>query len=465
MKKWNDPLKNKIIAELRNSIFLTVPMVMTSMFGMLLATVDTYVAGTISVEALTAVSVGNSIFWLVAVPLIAILNSMDVFFSRAFGANDKRNLDDCLVQSFWLSLCLIIISIPLVVLVTLAYQLTNITDTAFAGVTEYVKGLLPSMVLILLCVPLEKYWNCQNRVFLWTTLSIVLLPVNYFFDVYISTEAFNGLGLGVYGIGLTTTLCNGINLVAVAIYTAFVWKRNGGFLSTFQPPNIHFLKKVLKIGLPASGQEGTDVLGFSLLNYMAAFFGNAAVAAHQVVFIISTIFYMISSGWSDAASIRIGYYLGAKQFRFAAKLGTLNMMFIGVVFVFFSVGVWLYKYSILSLFLDAPELVNMAADLLSICVFMMTANAIQCLKGGTMRAWGDSSKAFYTNLFAFYAVGLPVAYYLAFYTNAGIRGIWIGLLVIMIVCAFLNILLWFYVIKKYPFSRVESFSLVKSFEN
>ncbi|MGH9202298.1 MAG: hypothetical protein ACRD2A_13805, partial [Vicinamibacterales bacterium] len=70
---------------------------------------------------------------------------------------------------------------------------------------------------------------------------------------------------------------------------------------------------------------------------------------------------------------------------------------------------------------------------------------IQAVATGTLRGLGDTRTPMVTNLAAHWLVGLPISYTLCFITGWGVRGLWIGLSVGLIVTG--AILLWVWSVK------------------
>ena len=68
-----------------------------------------------------------------------------------------------------------------------------------------------------------------------------------------------------------------------------------------------------------------------------------------------------------------------------------------------------------------------AATLLPIAGAFQIADGVQVVGAGLMRGMGRPDAGAVVNLIGFYAVGLPLAYALAFPLGFGIVGIWWGL--------------------------------------
>ena len=77
--------------------------------------------------------------------------------------------------------------------------------------------------------------------------------------------------------------------------------------------------------------------------------------------------------------------------------------------------------------IDDPNVLRMASVTLRIASCYMVFDGLQCVMSGVLRGVGMQNVTARINLLAFYAIGLPLSYYLGVYKGGlrlGVVGIW-----------------------------------------
>jgi MATE family multidrug resistance protein len=146
---------------------------------------------------------------------------------------------------------------------------------------------------------------------------------------------------------------------------------------------------------------------------------------------------MMAVGLSAAATIRVGNQMGRADFttmRQAALTSYLMVLvFMGITaLVFIMANDWLPR-----LYIDNVEVEQMAASLLVIAAMFQLSDGLQAVGLGILRGLSDVKIPTYITLAAYWGVGIPLAYVLAFVLNWGPHGVWYGLLTGLSVAAIL----------------------------
>jgi len=69
----------------------------------------------------------------------------------------------------------------------------------------------------------------------------------------------------------------------------------------------------------------------------------------------------------------------------------------------------------------------LAAQLLVLAAIFQLSDGIQVTAGGALRGLKDTTMPMIITVLAYWAIGMPVGYWLAFHQGLGARGMWIGL--------------------------------------
>src|SRR6266567_1707571 len=132
--------------ELRETVKLSGPIVLSQAGHMSMGLVDTLVAGHISTTALAGLGLAANFYWTFTTVFACALLAFDTYFSQAVGARDERRLLDYLGQSFW--------SCAAVALISAAFLLAgNFVYLSFAPATPTREAFGIYIKTIIWCLP------------------------------------------------------------------------------------------------------------------------------------------------------------------------------------------------------------------------------------------------------------------------------------------------------------------------
>jgi len=185
---------------------------------------------------------------------------------------------------------------------------------------------------------------------------------------------------------------------------------------------------MLKIGVPTGFQFVFEVGAFSTAAIMMGWMGVNALAAHQIAINLASVSYMMASGLSAAAMVRVGNQLGRKDI---VTLRDVAFSIFGMVVMFmsfFAILFVVFRNYLPLIYLDDIGVVNTAATLLIIAGIFQLSDGLQVVALGALRGLSDLKVPTLVTLIAYWVVGLPLGYVLAFVFDMREIGVWIGLL-------------------------------------
>ena len=137
--------------------------------------------------------------------------------------------------------------------------------------------------------------------------------------------------------------------------------------------------------------------------------------------------YMMASGLSAAASVRVGNQLGLKS-----REGVRTAGFSAFAMVLIFMGIMATLFILLNSFLPTifskeGNVINIASSLIIIAAFFQLSDGIQVVGLGALRGVKDVKIPTIITLIAYWVIGLPMSYFFGFKMNLGVQGIWYGL--------------------------------------
>ncbi|MFC1953381.1 MATE family efflux transporter [Chloroflexota bacterium] len=187
-------------------------------------------------------------------------------------------------------------------------------------------------------------------------------------------------------------------------------------------PDPKLMLRIVKIGAPASITGIERNFGQVLLTWFVIPFGTMAVAAHSLIQRIDQFLFMPGAGLGNAAGVIAAQNLGAGQPERAEKSGWVSVGLFTVIMSFASLAVWFWGKTIVGIFNNEPQLVELTHTFLKIAivsymVFGMAQVLQQCLTSA-----GDTVPTMLIVLLSIWGVQVPLAYLLSQFTSLGVYG-------------------------------------------
>ena len=204
----------------------------------------------------------------------------------------------------------------------------------------------------------------------------------------------------------------------------------------------------INVGIPSGLQWVFEVGAFSFAVIMIGWISPTAQAAHQVALSLAATTYMMASGLSAAASVRVGNQLGLKNREGIRTAGfsavVMALMFMGLMAICFI----LFRDTLPTFFSSEPQVISISASLLIIAAFFQLSDGTQVVCLGALRGMKDVTIPTVITLIAYWVIGLPMSYIFAFKLNFGVQGVWYGLSLGLTTAAILLFLRFNYVSKR-----------------
>ncbi len=416
--------------------------VMLSMLGQVMTGVaDSVMIGWTGATPLAAASLANVVFTLLLTFGIGISYAITPLVAEAAGRQDTAQITHILRHGILIGLSsgLILVVTGLLIAPLLHHigQPNEVVELAIPYQHIITISVLPTMVFQTFRQFAEGLHQTFHAMVVVITCNLINIALNY-------VLIFGKLGfpaMGIIGAGWATLIAR--TLMGLWMMTYVYFDRKFSFYRTGFSPGRYsaaLISKLLHLGVPAGIQFIFEVSAFGFSAIMMGWLGTTALAAHQIAINLATISYMMTSGLGAAATIRIGNYLGQRNYRLLREaaytllgMGAVIMMVWAVLFV-------TERYYLPSLYIENPEVINQAASLLIIAGMFQLWDGLQVVGAGALRGLQDVKIPSVLIFIAYWIIGLPLGYVLGFKAQWGPEGIWAGLLIGLFITA--SAMLW-----------------------
>lgn len=425
---------------------LGLPLVGSHIAQMALHVVDTVVLGWYGVTELAAVVLGGSCFFVIFVLGGGFAQAVMPMVAQALGRGDETEVRRATRMGMWLSILFGVLIYPLFwfsePILLAAGQKPDVA--ALAGDFLRLAGL--GMIPALLVMVVKSYLAALERtqVVLWVTVSAVGLNAALCYPL-----VFGRWGLpemGVVGSALATLIIQVLSLAAIALYAAGLPSlRRFHLFQRFWRPDWPAMGQVFRLGAPI-GLTGLAESGlFQATALMMGWIGTVELAAHGIAMQVTAIGFMVHVGLSNAATVRTGRFAGAGEWgdlRRGAGMAIAISAAVGLAQIAFYLS---FAEPIVGLFIDrssaeAPLILAFGGVLLIYAAAFQMMDAGQVLALGLLRGVQDTAVPMAIAAVAYWLIGVPAAWYLAFRAGWSGPGLWMGL-VIGLFCA-ASALMW-----------------------
>uniref|UniRef100_A0A8C9DTY3 Multidrug and toxin extrusion protein n=1 Tax=Prolemur simus TaxID=1328070 RepID=A0A8C9DTY3_PROSS len=188
----------------------------------------------------------------------------------------------------------------------------------------------------------------------------------------------------------------------------------------------------LHLAVPSMLMLCIEWWAYEVGSFLSGILGMVELGAQSIVYELAVIVYMIPSGFSVAASVRVGNALGAGNIH-QAKTSTAVALLITALFaVIFCVLLLGCEDLVGYIFTTDRDIIDLVAQVVPIYAVSHLFEALACTCGGILRGSGNQKIGAIVNAIGYYVVGLPIGIALMFATKLGVVGLWSGIIICVV---------------------------------
>ncbi|NJB83866.1 MATE family efflux transporter [Wenyingzhuangia aestuarii] len=425
-------------SEFKTNISIAVPVMLGQLGNVLVGFADNIMVGELGAPALAAVSLANSIFF--------ILMGLGIGFSFAITpliaeSDSAKNYIEGKKDYQHGVVLLTIIGVVLAGILLLIEPVLSMIDQPVEVVAlalPYYKIIAYSMVPLLIFQAIKQFTDGLSQTKYAMIAILGANSINILLNYMLIYGKLGAPALGISGAAYGT-LVSRILMIFVLLY--FISKKK-----EFKPYNMAIswwkiekerVLKIIKLGYPAALQMFFEIGIFASGVLLAGMLGTQEQAANQIALNLSTMTFMVATGMGVTATIRVGNQKGLKDYINLKRIAISTILLMIIIAIIAAIGFMALRTYLPWIYIDDKEVVDIAAKLLIIAGLFQISDGIQVVVLGALRGLQDMVVPMWLVFISYWVIGFPVCYYLGILTDLGTFGIWIGLLVGLTVASIL----------------------------
>ncbi len=426
----------------RAILLLAIPMVLEMVLESLFAVVDVMWVGRLGADAIATVGITESMLSLVFAIGLGLSLSTTAMVARRIGEQDPEGAAVAAVQAVALGLGVsLLIGVPCLLYGPRLLGLMGASPEIVRIGGSYTRIALGGGGVVLMLF-------LNNAIFRGAgdaAIAMRLLWLSNIINLVLDPCLIFGLGpfprLGVTGAAVSTLTGRSIG-VAYQFYRLLRGTERIRVLTRQIRLNLPVLWRLIRVSLTGVLQFAIAHTSWIGLVRIVSTFGSAALAGYTIAIRILIFVILPSWGLSNAAATLVGQNLGANQPQRAEasvwRTGFYNMLFlggIGVVFIIFA-------EPIIRLFTHDPVVVRLGTSCLRILSYGNIGYSYGMVMLQAFNGAGDTVTPTIVNLFGFWFLEIPLAYWLAIRAGWGTSGVFYAIVIAEAAIAAAGILLF-----------------------
>ncbi len=414
----------------KQTLKLAGPIIIGELAQMSLHLIDTAMVGAVSYQQLAAASLVIAAMNIPFVLGIGMTISVSQLVSLAHGRGEDKAVSHYGYNGF--VLCALTAAVIALLLITGKDLLWHLGQDP-----EVVRLALPFMNLrgwsilpMLLFMTLKQFADGLQLTKTAMTLSLLALPLNILLNwlLIFGNAGFPRLELVGAGWATLITRSTIFLILLVVVLRHRVFHPYTSDRSNQWVLRARTWRDLLGIGVPSALQIGMEAGAFAVSGIIIGTLGAVALAAHQIALSCASFTFMVSMGLAQAGSIRVSNSFGRNDWPLISAIGRSTLVTALAYGIFCALIFVLGRHFLPALFNKEASVLALAATLMLMAALFQISDATQAIGAGLLRGIKDVKTPTVLIGIAYWVVGIPVGYVLAFVLDMGAVGIWLGLI-------------------------------------
>ena len=377
---------------------IAVPASIGTLFQTLFNIVDTFFAGKISPEALSALAKSFPIYFIIIAASVGVTVGGTSLIANSIGEKNKANILNYFGQTiiYGILLSIIVTFIGLFFASNIFSLMGSSLEVINLGL-KYTNVIFSGSIIFISVVALNSLLHAEGD----TKTFRNVLMLSFFLNIFLNPLFIYGYGpipaMGITGIGVATIISQIIAFLLL-LKKIFNSKSLKEISFKYFYPNIYFLKRILFQSAPISAALFMISIGNLIILAYVSRFGETAVAGYGSATRFEQILLLPVLGLNTAIISIVGQNFGAKNYLrvkqsyyYAILYGTIIMIIAGLI-IFFSAD------KIVNIFTNNVVVISYGTIYLKISALIFPAYPIYFISNGFFMALKKATYAMNLNI-------------------------------------------------------------------
>jgi MATE family multidrug resistance protein len=238
---------------------------------------------------------------------------------------------------------------------------------------------------------------------------------------------FGSAPMGAEGAAMALTMTRGVMLIAAASYAMRMADHAYFGVSATLRGYFHNIKKMLRVGGPLALANGLESVAFALVTLFAGWLGAKELATFQDALNLNAMIFMLAIGVATATAVRVANAVGRGDqhgLRRAGWVGAgIELVITGLLAVLIVAG----SEIIAGVYTSEVEVQLILVAVLPLVAWVSIADGLQTVILAATRGVADTLVPTMLQAISFWAVMVPLCYYLSHVAKMGVHGLFIGI--------------------------------------
>ena len=386
---------------------IAIPAIIATLFQTLFNVVDTFFAGMISAEALSALAKSFPIYFILIAASVGVTVGGTSLIANSIGEKNKTNVLNYFGQTIVYGIVLsFIVTFIGLFFASNIFSLMGSTNEVINLGLKYTNVIFSGSIIFISVVALNSLLHAEGD----TKSFRNVLIFSFFLNIFLNPLFIFGYGpipsMGMTGIGVATIICQAIAflLLLKKIINSKSLKK---ISIKYFYPNFDFLCKIFFQSAPITAALFMISIGNFIILAYASRFGEPAIAGYGAATRFEQILLLPVLGLNTAIISIVGQNFGAKEYLRvkqsyyqAITYGTILMIISGLI-IFFSAD------KIVSIFTNDVVVINYGTIYLKISALIFPTYPIYFISNGFFMALKKASYAMNLNIIRNVVLPIP----------------------------------------------------------
>ncbi|MCR2045606.1 MATE family efflux transporter [Anaerosalibacter massiliensis] len=406
-------------------IKLAIPIMATSFVQMAYNMMDMIWLGRVSTNAVAAAGTAGFFTWFGSSLFLIPKIGAEIGVAQSYGKDDMEAARNYVFHTIQIDIIVgLLYTLFLILFRHNLIKFFNLGDSEVIKMsTDYLVIVSFGMVFYFLNPVFSGIFNGSGN----STTPFIVNAIGLGLNVVLDPMMILGLGpfpeMGIKGAALATIISQ---FIATLIFIKISRDKLTLFcgLNIFRIPDKNYIKKIFKLGFPASLQNGLFAMIAMVIAKIIAQWGPIPIAVQKVGSQIESISWLTAGGFSTALSAFVGQNYGAEEWDRIHEGYKKGLLIVGCIGIFATCLLIFGARPIFRLFIpNDEEAIKEGIIYLRILGLSQLFMTIEIATGGAFNGLGKTVPPSVVGII-FNGFRIPASLILSSYTSLGLTGVW-----------------------------------------